>query len=60
MHLPMHQAPRCLARTRLGSACQAQLGLGPRPLDHAGEASVLNGAPRSEVKTKGDLGFCSR
>jgi hypothetical protein len=36
---------------------EAQLCLGTRPLDHAGEASSVNGAPRSDMKTKGDLGL---
>jgi hypothetical protein len=39
---------------------EGQLGHDARPFDHAGEASVLNGVPRSEVNTKGDLGSCSR
>jgi hypothetical protein len=43
MHLPMHQAPRCLARTRRGSACQSPAMKNGRCRMHGGPSP---GAPR--------------
>jgi len=39
---------------------EPELGLDSRTFDHARDPAVLNGAPRSEVNTNGDLGSCSR
>jgi hypothetical protein len=43
MHLPMHQAPRCLARTRRGSPCQSPAMKNGRCRMHGGTSP---GAPK--------------
>ena len=43
MHLPMHQAPRCRARTRRGSPCQSPAMKNGRCRMHGGPSP---GAPK--------------
>lgn len=58
------QSPRIVplvsVREHVRVRLEAKPRLSPSALDHARKAAVLNGAPRSEVNTKGDFGSCSR
>lgn len=51
--------PTCVSQ-HMSVSLEAQLAPCPGSLDHSGEPGVLNGAPRSDVNTKGLLGSCSR
>jgi hypothetical protein len=55
MHLPMHEAPRCRARTRRGSPCQSPAMKNGRCRMHGGRRRAIAATPRPQISTRSML-----